>query len=122
MAKRKSYYTLDEKNKVIIIDKSVKPSANDFEMLKIYGTFGYTIHEKRIVKANSGARMTDAEIREILKNDKSALDEYIAIKEGAKTIKSKKGDEEVSGFMAGRRWVVAYLADKEKNTKESKAK
>lgn len=74
MAQKKSYFTVDEANKIIIIDPSVKPTQADHEKVRTYGAFGFNIHTKK--KASAKQKLNKAQIREALKDNKEALSKF----------------------------------------------
>ena len=104
MAVAKKFYTLDEQNKVIIIDKTVTPTDLDFKMVAMYGQMGYTSHEKIIRKPNK-AQLKDADILKALKGNEEALKEY-------KRIKEAKGEN--CGFFAARSYAVKVIDEMKK--------
>ena len=110
MASKKQFYTLDEANKVIIIDKSVSPTEQDVMMLQIYGGMGFTVHEKiQRTASKKNKQLLDSEIKKALENNKEALAEYERIK------KSKKE----GGFFKARKYANGVIeAEKEKKAKK----
>ena len=104
MATVKSFYKVDNKNRVIVIDRSVKSSDDDWNMIDRYMAQGFTMREKILRKTSKRKQITDAEILKALEGDETALAHYKDIKdkssEKAKDI-SYKGKK---GFMPARAW------------------
>ena len=92
-------YTVKADKKIIIIDDSVKATAADDKDIAMYVAAGYVIRHKSAKRAKAAAQradsLTDAAIKEALKDDKKALAEYEAIKK-----KQGKG----GGFFAAKKW------------------
>lgn len=92
-------YTVKPDKKVIIIDDSVKATAADDKDIAMYVAAGYIIRHKSPKRAKAAAKradsLTDAAIKEALKNDKEALAEYEEI---------KKQQGKGGGFFAARKW------------------
>ena len=100
MAKEAKFYTLDDKKKVIVIDKSVIPTAADETMLRVYLGQGYKIREKSAKRAEAMAKKANADLSneaivEALKDKPDLLKQYEEIRTG-----KGKG----KGFFAARSW------------------
>lgn len=100
--KAMSNYTLstDKKGrKFITIDDSIKATPADDKDIAIYVGAGYVIRHKSEKRAKAAAKradsLTDAAIKEALKDDKKALEEYEAI---------KKQQGKGGGFFAAKKW------------------
>lgn len=96
---KKPYYTVNPDKKIITIDDSVKATAADDKDVAMYVGAGYIIRHKSAKRAKAAAKrvdaLTDAKIKEALKDDKKALAEYEALKKQ----KGKGG-----GFFAAKGW------------------
>lgn len=92
-------YTVKADKKIIIIDDSVKATAADDKDIQMYVAAGYVIRHKSEKRAKAAAKradsLTDAAIKEALKDDKKALAEYEAI---------KKQQGKGGGFFAAKKW------------------
>ncbi len=92
-------YTVKPDKKIIIIDDSVKATAADDKDIAMYVAAGYIIKHKSIKRAKAAAQradsLTDAAIKEALKDNKEALEEYLAI---------KKQQGKGGGFFAAKKW------------------
>jgi len=100
MAKEAKFYTLDDKKKVIVIDKSVIPTAADETMLRVYLGQGYKIREKSAKRAEAMAKKANADLSnddivKALEKKPDLLEQYNAIRTG-------KGQGK--GFFAARSW------------------
>lgn len=92
-------YKVDAAKKIITIDDSVKATAADDKDIAMYVAAGYVIKHKSQKRAKQAAEradsLTDAAIKEALKEDKKALAEY-------ESIKKQKGKG--GGFFAAKKW------------------
>lgn len=92
-------YTVKADKKIIIIDDSVKATAADDKDISMYVAAGYVIRHKSVKRAKAAAKradsLTDAAIKEALKDNKKALEEYEAI---------KKQQGKGGGFFAAKKW------------------
>lgn len=92
-------YTVKPDKKIIIIDDSVKATAADDKDIAMYVAAGYIIKHKSIKRAKEAAKradsLTDAAIKEALKENKEALEKYVAI---------KKQQGKGGGFFAAKKW------------------
>lgn len=92
-------YKIDAVKKIITIDDSVKATAVDDKDIAMYVAAGYVIKHKSKKRAEQAAKradsLTDAAIKEALKDDKKALTMY-------ESIKKQKGKG--GGFFAAKKW------------------
>ena len=92
-------YTVKPDKKILIIDDSVKATAADDKDIAMYVAAGYIIKHKSIKRAKAAAQradsLTDAAIKEALKDNKEALEKYSAI---------KKQQGKGGGFFAAKKW------------------
>ena len=113
VATAKKYYTIDEKNKVVIFDTSVTPTNEEREDLIMFSRMGYDVRRKinRAAKKGSIASLKDADIKKLLASNKEALAEYERI--------YAKGTKEGGGFFKARSAVTTQLKEA-MNAKTSK--
>jgi hypothetical protein len=113
VATAKKYYTIDEKNKVVIFDTTVKPTSEEREDVIMFKRMGYDVRRKinREVKKGSIASLKDADIRKLLASNKEALSEYDRL--------YKLGTKAGGGFFKARSAVTTQLKEA-MNAKTSK--
>ena len=102
MAKKQAF-TIDNENKVVIIDPTVKKTADDRADIAMYLQGGYTSRNKVIRKLKDDAitRLKDKDILEALKNDEANSKKY-------KELKKEAG----KGFFAARSWYATEVLKK----------
>lgn len=96
-----SAYKVDAAKKIVVIDDSVKATAAEEKDIDRYVMAGYIIKHKSQTRARQAAAraakdtLTDAAIKEALKDDQKGLEKYLEIKGG-----KGKG----TGFFAAKKW------------------
>lgn len=118
--KKKNYYEIDNKKKVITLDMSVNPSADDEKFVGILIASGaYEVRKKsaekaKQMKARAKALPSKEDIQTALANDKDNLTKFEAICKMKDAKESYKGK---NGFFAARSWYMNEVAKKETKKK-----
>lgn len=111
MAEKKvPYYTINSKNKTIIVNDAVKKTEADELDIYRYLSVGYTLRHKSAVRTKNANSLTKEQILEALKDNKEAIEKFNSILNDKS--KDKNGKHNGSFFKA-KSWYIKEFVKKE---------